>query len=549
MAACVSAKYFDPGHVKRVDFLRFLDGQDLDLDIYGDSANGFRRACGPTPPHDKSAAVLPYRYYFDAENNAAPNFFTEKIVDCLLGEALCFYWGCPNLDSFFDPRAFIRLELEDFEADLAQIRAAIAADEWSARLPFIRAEKRRILDDYQFFPTLARAVDPVRRSRRRHVADGDRRLVDDLIGESRGGVFVEISDRADQPEVSETLDVERRLDWSGLALEVDADRVRAGRSVRDCTVALDDGSAPVEELVRRNAISPIAIDWLNLAVTSPFELLREGGRLDPARVRANLISMPLAGAPERGRCAQRLAGFGYQAASDSRIGGEPMVLARSAREQSFGFYHLYTVGNWRQVLGEQVRRWEESGLAGATTRIHASVAGPDAGEGCALLAALLGERLEIVTRSADGADSERPILEYLREFCERGEPLARGVWYLHAKGVSPQHRDNPNVADWRRLMEHFVVERWRECVASLVAHDACGVNWHLQPAPHFSGNFWWARPRYVATLPRVIGPAGFDPERWIGSNQPRVRCLHESSVDHYAQPYPAERYRDLAASV
>ena len=109
---------YDPGHVRRIDFLRFLDDQDVELDIYGSPENGFRHWRSPTPPRDKGVALLPYRYYFDAENNSAPNFYTEKIVDCLLAETLCFYWGCPNLDSFFDPRAFIRLELEDFEADL-----------------------------------------------------------------------------------------------------------------------------------------------------------------------------------------------------------------------------------------------------------------------------------------------------------------------------------------------------------------------------------------------------------------------------------------------
>ena len=199
MAACVSEKYFDPGHRKRVDFLRFLDGQDLDLDIYGDAGHGFRRHRGRTPVFDKSSCLLPYRYYFDAENNAVPNFFTEKIVDCLLAETLCFYWGCPNLDSYFDPRAFIRLELDDFEADLARIRAAIAADEWSRRLPFIRAEKQRILEDYGFFPTLARAIDPVRRKRRWHLGELDRGAVDDWIGDRRCGTFVELSDRDGAP--------------------------------------------------------------------------------------------------------------------------------------------------------------------------------------------------------------------------------------------------------------------------------------------------------------------------------------------------------------
>ena len=92
-------------------------------------------------------------------------------------------------------------------------------------------------------------------------------------------------------------------------------------------------------------------------------------------------------------------------------------------------------------------------------------------------------------------------------------------------------------------MEHFVVERWRDCVDALIdSRRESGVNWHLDPAPHFSGNFWWATPRYVATLPASIGPNHLELEGWIGSNQPRVRCFQESGVDHYLSPYPSERY-------
>jgi hypothetical protein len=213
----------------------------------------------------------------------------------------------------------------------------------------------------------------------------------------------------------------------------------------------------------------------------------------------------------------------------------------------FGFYHLYTVNNWRQVLGEQILRWSESGLTGATTRIFASVVGPLADEGAAVLSALCGERLEVVHQSADGSSRERPILEYARRFCEEREPLARACWYMHAKGVSDQHCENPNVSDWRRLLDHFAVDRWRDCAAALEDHDACGVNWHREPAPHFSGNYWWARPDYLRRLPLRVGPANFDQERWIGLSQPHVRCLHESGVDHYRQPYSTWPPRSVAA--
>jgi hypothetical protein len=543
LAACVSEKYFDPGHRKRVDFLHFLDGQGLDLDIYGSGSHGFHAWRSRTPPHDKRACLLPYRYYFDAENNAVPNFYTEKIVDCLLAETLCFYWGCPNLDSFFDPRAFIRLDLTDFEADLQLIRDAIAADEWTARLPFIQAEKQRILDDYQFFPTLARTLDPTRRQQHWHLGTTDRQIVDRWIGPARARTFVEISARTTDPEDSETLDVERRLDWSGLCLESDPGRAHAARAIRDCTVVLDEGMEPIDSILARNAVSPIAVEWLNLAVASPYKLLQPGGRVDPSRVRANLITMPVAAPAEQQRCVEHLTQFGYTASIASEPDALGGVAIRSGRKDIFGFYHLCTINNWRDVLGEQLEGWMDSGLADATRRVFISVVGPDAEEARAIIGYALGSRAKFAYSSEDPTGFERPLLGYVRRFCERDEPLARAAWYMHGKGVSSPHCRNPRVTAWRRFMEYFIVEQWRDCVDSLTEYDVCGVNWHTEPSPHFSGNFWWAAPRYLATLPANIGTGYFEPEAWIGMNQPRVRCFHESGVDHYAEPYPDDLYR------
>ena len=361
-------------------------------------------------------------------------------------------------------------------------------------------------------------------------------------GRRRCGTFVEVSGRAGDPHTSETLELERAARWSGLCLESDHARAEAARPLRDCTVAIDRGGEAIAAVLTRNGLSPIALDWLNLAVGAPYDLLRDGGRLDLAQVRANVVTLPLASEHERSRCLERLAAFGYEPARTPDGADESGILLRRARSDVFGFYHLYTATTWREVAAEQLRRVRDSGLADASRRVFASIVGPAVEEGAALLGEAFGARLEIVHASDEAACAERPILEFARRFCAEEEPLSRAVWYLHAKGVSSHHERNPHISDWRRLMEHFAVDRWQDCVEALCDHDACGVNWHEEPAPHFSGNFWWATPRYVASLPEAIGPEHFDPEAWIGANQPKVKCWHESGIDHYREPYPAGRY-------
>ena len=96
---------------------------------------------------DKADALLPYRYTFNAENSLEPNYFTEKILDAILCECLCFYDGCPNLEAFLDPETFVRVSMDDPDAAVSIMRKAIAEKEWERRLPAIREQKRRLMEE------------------------------------------------------------------------------------------------------------------------------------------------------------------------------------------------------------------------------------------------------------------------------------------------------------------------------------------------------------------------------------------------------------------
>jgi glycosyltransferase involved in cell wall biosynthesis/GR25 family glycosyltransferase involved in LPS biosynthesis len=173
LSAVVSSRTLYPGHRKRIEMLRHLEARGFDYDLFGrDNQHGFSAYRGALPPHNKNRGILPYRYTFAAENHSAPFYFTEKIVDAILGECLCFYWGCPNLERFLDPEAFVRVDLDDPASAYARIRAAIEGDEWSRRLPAIRRAKEEILERLQVFPTLQELLDRheerARRRARRH---------------------------------------------------------------------------------------------------------------------------------------------------------------------------------------------------------------------------------------------------------------------------------------------------------------------------------------------------------------------------------------------
>lgn len=158
LSAIISNRYIDPGHILRIDFIHYLKNSNIvEMDVFGNNSFEFNK--GSLPLYNKDEGLFQYKYHFAAENNSIPNYFTEKIIDAILSESLCFYWGCPNLETWIDPKCFIRLELKDFKHDLEIIKNCIEHDEWSLRIEYIRKEKNKILNDYNFFTTIENIIN------------------------------------------------------------------------------------------------------------------------------------------------------------------------------------------------------------------------------------------------------------------------------------------------------------------------------------------------------------------------------------------------------
>jgi hypothetical protein len=154
------------------------------------------------------------------------------------------------------------------------------------------------------------------------------------------------------------------------------------------------------------------------------------------------------------------------------------------------------------------------------------------------------DKVHIVNYSPDVRHHERATLDLVRRFA-RVHPESR-VLYLHTKGASydPPH---PFVADWTEYLLHFVVDRHDACLAALDDHDVVGCNRREGPAPHFSGNFWWARAEHLEALPPVPAGDRHAAEFWVlGRSGVRSLSLWESGVNHYEAPYPRERYAAAA---
>jgi len=139
-----------PGHRKRNALREFLlRRRPQNVEIFG---RGVRYI------ENKWDALAPYQYSLAIENSSSPDYWTEKVADCFLSWTLPLYDGCTNLEDYFDPDSFIRIDARDHVETLRRIEELCGSDEWERRMPAIAESRRRVLDEYQLFLAFARAI-------------------------------------------------------------------------------------------------------------------------------------------------------------------------------------------------------------------------------------------------------------------------------------------------------------------------------------------------------------------------------------------------------
>ncbi|CAB4133358.1 hypothetical protein UFOVP250_141 [uncultured Caudovirales phage] len=128
------------------------------------------------------------------------------------------------------------------------------------------------------------------------------------------------------------------------------------------------------------------------------------------------------------------------------------------------------------------------------------------------------------------------------------------VLYIHPKGISHPPGGHQN---WRKYMEYWNIERWRECVAALNdGYDTAGASYlHGGPTEFYAGNTYWAKASYLRRCKRMLTPdvVGFKPqfdtephhrfdvEVWHGSGKPKFFDIHPGPDKRWY--WPPEAYR------
>lgn len=197
------------------------------------------------------------------------------------------------------------------------------------------------------------------------------------------------------------------------------------------------------------------------------------------------------------------------------------------------FFHVATINNYQEIFDELYNQIKISGLFEKIYKLNICTTGPNQ--------LRFENSPKINYKNFLELDKfEFPTLQEIEKEIWNFEKNIK-IFYLHNFGST---NDTINKKNWRKYLSYFNITQNTICINSLDDYDTCGVDYRLDPLPHYSGNFWWANSSYLKTLPKikdisnpssdVILTLRHNAELFIGMNKKiKPRILHQSNISQY----------------
>lgn len=142
-----------PGHKKRLAFVEALMKEfNGRIDLYGRGFNEIQ---------DKYDALIDYSYSIAIENNSLPGYFTEKISECFLTYTMPVYYGCPDIQKYYDRRSYMSIDINNYDMAFNKINELISKDPYSNHFDYIVESRKRYLTQYHMFPAIIKLLERI----------------------------------------------------------------------------------------------------------------------------------------------------------------------------------------------------------------------------------------------------------------------------------------------------------------------------------------------------------------------------------------------------
>lgn len=146
----MSSKILTDEHRMRFMILRHLE----DSDKIGEFDFLMHRA--PPPIENKNNFFVNAKFHITCENSRAHNMFSEKIIDCFRTKTVPIYYGCGNIENFFNCKGIIKFNtIDEFKTICKEIKPSWYTD----RLPYI--EENYKLSEVYWSKTVYQRIEDI----------------------------------------------------------------------------------------------------------------------------------------------------------------------------------------------------------------------------------------------------------------------------------------------------------------------------------------------------------------------------------------------------
>jgi len=565
LSTICSSKYFDEGHIKRIDFLKFLENKnDIPLNIFNsDNNHNFINYKGPKTPYiDKSTGIIPYKYYFMVENNYEKDFITEKLWEPILCESLCFYYGCPNVYDYVSNECFILLDMNDFEYSYNIIKKAIEEDWWSQRINAIKKQKEILLNEMQFFPRIEKIIKKdiiINFLKNQYEASAWKGHLDfayNLVKQINPNIVVDLGVDFGHSTFSYSGSCNGTIygiDW------FEGDEHAGKRKTYD--IVKDTYKFLLEKniLEKNNIIfvkgdfNEIAkvfdkkIDLLHIDGLHTYEAVKNDFETWFPKLNDNglILMHDICSFPESvGKFFNeiQLPKFKFYHSAGLGVISKNETIINKLQKKNIIFIHSCTLE--KSGITKLIYLLDYIILNNTFYELIDEIYIINIGNEISLNDKYKNSKIKLCNYSSNTQLYEIPTLNQIKYFADNNENSNHRILYLHTKGISYSN-NYQQINDWINCMLYFLIDKYQICFDYLDQnYDAVGINFLKKPFNHFSGNFWWSSSKYLRTLPSFdeINVDKMSAEWWLCKNNLKCCSLHNSNINHFFETYPKEKY-------
>lgn len=101
-----------------------------------------------------------FQFHIAIENSRQANYFTEKLIDCLISKSIPIYYGCPNIHEFFDTSGWILLE-DGTPDELLKKTGSLSPTYYSQFTEVIEKNYKKCFDYIHLYERLGKVLESI----------------------------------------------------------------------------------------------------------------------------------------------------------------------------------------------------------------------------------------------------------------------------------------------------------------------------------------------------------------------------------------------------